>query len=343
VKKADQQIADKILSHQISLMRFSAGEKKKVFALFLQMQAELKAKLQNGFTSFEKERITKLLKECTAIINGYYTDVQSEFDFVGLAKAEAAASTKAIASIGLNPSIPTAAVLKAMVSDTLLTGAPLKDWWAAQKNDFIFKFNSAVRQGVAQGETISQITKRIVGSKVEGITGTVELAQRHASALVHSSVMQIANDAKMAVFRENADILNGVQWLSTFDSRSCLECAARSGMTWDLDGNPINATLPFSIPPLHVNCHCVLTGVTKSYRELGLDVDKEIGTRASDLGQVPADWTFDEFLKHHDAAYQDELLGKGKARMYREGKMTVRDLLSQHGRPLTLKELQAGL
>ena len=72
MKKADQQIADKILSHQISLMRFTAGEKKKVLDLFLQMQMELKAKLQNGFTSFEKERITKLLKECTAIINDYY-------------------------------------------------------------------------------------------------------------------------------------------------------------------------------------------------------------------------------------------------------------------------------
>ena len=189
MKKADQQIADKILSHQISLFRFTAGEKKKVFALFLEMQKELKAKLQNGFTSYEKERITKLLKECTAIINGYYTDVQSQFDFVGLAKAEAAASMNAMASIGLQPSIPTAAVLKAMISDTLLTGAPLKDWWAKQAEDTAFKFVSQVRQGVAQGETLQQIISRVVGNPRKGIAGIMEVSQRNASTLVHDRIM----------------------------------------------------------------------------------------------------------------------------------------------------------
>jgi hypothetical protein len=345
MKKSDQQIADKILGHQISLMRFSAGEKKKVFSLFLQMQMELKAKLQNGLTSYEKERITKLLKECTAIINGFYSDVQSEFDFVGLAKAEAAASTKAMASIGLNPSIPTAAVLKAMVSDTLLTGAPLKDWWAKQAEDTAFKFASQVRQGVAQGETLQQIITRVVGNPRKGIAGIMDIPQRNASTLVHDSIMQIANDAKMAVFRENADILKGVQQLSTLDSRTSAVCIAYSGAQWDLEGNPINGTtLPFDGGcPRHPNCRSIMVPITKSYRELGLDVDKEVGTRASDLGQVPADMSFDAFLKRHDSAYQDELLGKGKAKMWREGKITLKDLVTQNGRPLTLAQLQAGL
>ena len=346
MKKADQQIADKILSHQISLMRFTAGEKKKVFALFLQMQRELTAKLQNGFTSYEKERITKLLRECTAIINGYYTDVQSQFDFVGLAKAEAAASTNAIASIGLQPSIPTAAVLKAMISDTLLTGAPLKDWWAKQAEDTAFKFASQVRQGVAQGETLQQIISRVVGNPRKGIAGIMEVSQRNASTLVHDSIMQIANDAKMATYQANADVVKGVKQLSTLDSRTSAVCIAYSGAEWDLLGNPINGTtLPFDGGcPRHPNCRSVLVPITKTYRELGIDIDEvEVGTRASDLGQVPADMTFDAFLKRHDAAYQDELLGKGKAKMWREGKITLKDLVTQNGRPLTLEQLQAGL
>jgi hypothetical protein len=72
-------------------------------------------------------------------------------------------------------------------------------------------------------------------------------------------------------------------------------------------------------------------------------VDEVKGTRASDLGQIPADTTFDAFLNRHDVAYQDELLGKGKAQLWRDGTITLKDLVSQSGRPLTLTQLQAGL
>jgi hypothetical protein len=345
MKKSDIAIADEILSNAIRIERFTASEKKKLFKVFLQMQTELKAKLASGFTPYEKTRLTKLLKDCTAIINTFYVGIQSEFDFVGLAKAEAAATQTAIASIGLEASLPSAAVLKAMVSDSLIQGAPLKDWWEKMGADTAFKFAAQVRQGVVAGETLQQVIMRIVGSKKKGIVGIMEISHRHASTLVHDSIMQIANDARMAVYRENADILKGVQQLSTLDSRTSAVCIAYSGAQWDLEGNPINGTtLPFDGGcPRHPNCRSIMVPITKSYRELGLDVDQEVGTRASDLGQVPADMSFDAFLKRHDSAYQDELLGKGKAKMWREGKITLKDLVTQNGRPLTLEQLQAGL
>jgi SPP1 gp7 family putative phage head morphogenesis protein len=345
MKKADLIIADEILSRQISLMRFTAGEKKKVFQIFLQMQDELKAKLQNGFTSFERARITKLLAECTKIINGFYDGVQSQFDFSGLAKAEAEASSKAMAVIGVDVSVPSASVLKAMVSDTLLQGAPLSAWWNKQAEDTAFKFSAQVRQGVAQGETLQQIITRIVGSQKHGTVGIMEVSRRNASTLVHDSIMQIANDAKLAVYRENSDVVKGVHWLATFDSHVCATCAALNGAEWDLEGNPINDTkFQFQAPPLHPNDRCVLTPITKTYRELGIDIpEMETGTRASDLGQIKADTSFSSFLKRHDAAYADNLLGKGKAELWRSGKITLTDLISQNGRELTLKQLQAGL
>ena len=36
----------------------------------------------------------------------------------------------------------------------------------------------------------------------------------------------------------------------------------------------------------------------------------------------------------------DHMLGKGKAQLWREGKITLTDLVDQYGRPLTLKELR---
>ena len=341
MKKSDIAIADEILSNAIRIERFTAGEKKKLFEVFLQIQTELKAKLANGYTPYEKTRLTKLLKDCTAIINTFYGGIQSEFDYVGLAKAEAAATQTAIASIGLEASLPSAAVLKAMVSDSLIQGAPLAEWWEKMGADTAFKFSAQVRQGVAQGETLQQVITRIVGSKKKGIVGIMEISHRHASTLVHDSIMQIANDARMATYKANADIMKGFEWLATLDSNTCIECMAYSGAQWDMKGNSIKGDLPLKSPPLHANCRCVLTSLTKSYKELGLNISEmPPGTRASDLGQVPADMSMDAFLKRHDTEYLNDLLGPGRAKLFQDGKITLRQLVDGTGRPLRLDELR---
>ena len=478
MQQLDSYLADRALTRQLYLMRFTAGEQKKVLAVLTQMQKELRLKLLNDLTDFSKARVNKLLSESTAIIEAAYKEMAPAFkgeyrwlvdssgkvldfsakgdvtkfvqnveidigkqlgkhvidihthpdlsypspedwsmlsfghtekvrvilkdgtvleltkpasvrmtpksikekwqaieneifesgrsdkmtveaiiqeinerlvketgvkltvsrlkdfkgedwakdaamkiggggkstDLLGLAKAEAAATQTAIASIGLEASLPSAAVLKAMVSDTLLQGAPLSEWWKKQSQDTAFKFSAQVRQGVAQGETLQQVITRIVGSKKKGIVGIMEISHRHASTLVHDSIMQIANDARMATYKANADIMKGFEWLATLDGNTCVQCMAYSGAQWDMEGKPIKGDLPLKNPPLHPNCRCVLTPLTKSYRELGLNIDEmPPGTRASDLGPVPADMTMDAFLKRHDTEYLNDLLGPGRA------------------------------
>jgi SPP1 gp7 family putative phage head morphogenesis protein len=232
-----------------------------------------------------------------------------------------------------------------MISDTLLTGAPLADWWEKLGQDVSFKVVSQIRQGIAQGETLQDIITRVVGNPKKGIPGVMEASRRNASTLVHDTIMQITNDAKLAVYRENSDVVKGVEQLSTLDSKTSDICIAYSGAKWDLDGEPIGGTtLPFDGgPPRHPNCRSVLVPVLIPWKELGVNVEPPKGTRASDLGPVPADMSFDAFLKRHDKEYQDELLGKGKADLWRSGKISLRDLISQDGRPMTLKDLRAGL
>ena len=482
-KTLDSYLADRVLTRQLYLLRFTAGEQKKVLAILTQTQKELRLKLLGDLTDFSKARVNKLLSESTAIIEAAYkemvpitktvemeipagyivrgaregglilgeeggmwattsiknaqsfgeklefykspgkvlknadpvslanyfksaanklesvdeisakdwakireyyiakgydainfgpmhtegaddiwflkkptekaklvkdfpelknTRATSGTDLLGLAKAEAAATQTAIASIGLEASLPSAAVLKAMVSDTLIQGAPLADWWEKMGADTAFKFSAQVRQGVVAGETLQQVITRIVGSKKKGIAGIMEISHRHASTLVHDSIMQIANDARMATYKANADIMKGFEWLATLDGNTCIECMAYSGAQWDMEGKPIKGDLPLKNPPLHPNCRCVLTSLTKSYRELGLNIDEmPPGTRASDLGQVPADMSMDSFLRRHDTEYLNDLLGPGRAKLFQDGKITLRQLVSGSGRELTLEELKA--
>jgi len=265
-------------------------------------------------------------------------------DMLGLAQHEAQATAQSFAAIGLEASLPTVAVMKAIVNGSLIEGAPSAAWWAKQSTDLQFKFAAQVRQGITANETVQQIVRRIIGSSKLGIPGIMETSRAGATALVHTSIQQVANDARLATFRENADVIKGVQQLSTLDGRTSAICVAYSGASWDLDGNPINGTtLPFNGgPPRHFNCRSVLVPITRTYKELGIDIpEAPPGTRASDEGQVPADMTMAEWLKSKPTSYVDDLLGQGRADLFLSGKLTLPQLLDLQGNPLTLDQLRA--
>ncbi len=341
MNKAELNLMDSYLSHQVSLLRFTAGEQTKTLALLKQMQVELKAKLRNGLTDFSKARVNKILKEAGEVIDNYYAKTAESLDSLALAKNEAKFTANTFAGIGLDASLPSEAALKALVNESLIEGAQSSAWWSRQADDLQFKFANQVRQGIVQNETLQTIIRRVAGSKRLGIPGIMDVSRRNASALVHTSIMQVANDSRLATFRANDDIIKGMRQLSTMDSNTSIVCVTYSGAEWDLDGNPINGnTLPFNSGcPRHFSCRSLIVPATLSYRELGIDVDEPKGTRASDLGQIPSDTTFDGFLKRHDAAYADDLLGPGRAKLWRDGKITLNDLVNQTGRPLTLEQL----
>lgn len=153
-----------------------------------------------------------------------------------------------------------------------------------------------------------------------------------------------ANAARLAVFRKNSDVVSGVRQISTLDSHTTLICIAYSDACWDLEGKPIRGTvLPFlGGPPRHWGCRSVLAPITKTFAELGLNIaEPKATTRASDEGQISATTTFDQFLKRKPQGYVDEMLGVGRAQLWRDGRVRCRDLLDEQGRILSLKELEA--
>ena len=85
--------------------------------------------------------------------------------------------------------------------------------------------------------------------------------------------------------------------------------------------------------------------VLKSWQELGLGDMPQIpvGTRASMDGYVPADITMESWLAGKSQAMQDAMLGKGRAELWRSGKITLTDLVDQRGRPLSLHDLRQRL
>ena len=82
--------------------------------------------------------------------------------------------------------------------------------------------------------------------------------------------------------------------------------------------------------------------VLKTWAELGINMDElPDGTRASMEGQVN-DKTFEDWLRRKtesDPTFADRTLGKGRAELWRNGKITMDQMISG-GQPLTLSELR---
>lgn len=221
---------------------------------------------------------------------------------------------------------------KANKTATIIAGSPLEDWWAKQGNDFAFKFEGIIRQGLLDGQQTSQI--------ITDVKHLMNTSRRHAETLVITAVAKVADKAHQALRDENLDILAGEKHLSTLDTRTSTVCQLRDGLMWDLDKKPIDHDVPYQRPPLHPRCRSILQLVTKSWKELGIDAEEmPSSTRASQDGPVSEQINYENWLKSKSPEQQDQVLGKGKADLWRRGVITFADMLDQSGRPLTLKDL----
>ena len=60
---------------------------------------------------------------------------------------------------------------------------------------------------------------------------------------------------------------------------------------------------------------------------------------AQNIGQVPPDTTYNDWMKRQPAAFQSEVLGVTKARLFRKGGLTLDQFIDRRGNELTLKQL----
>jgi hypothetical protein len=126
-------------------------------------------------------------------------------------------------------------------------------------------------------------------------------------------------------------------------AHNCPICGALDGKRWtNVTNKPIGHSVPYSRPTRHFKCRCSMVPVLKSWKELGIDLDElPDGTRASMDGQV-MDKDFSSWLKRKETTtpgFADRTLGKGRAELWRDGKITMDQMISG-SRELSLAELR---
>lgn len=331
---------DKLLTLQLDLNRFDASARRQVISLLNNAERELTAMMVGReLTTYNRARLTRFFKQTTEVINSYYSKAQGELfdDLNQIGDIVAKNTMQALESklpATMEADLPSNNVMQAMLDEKNILGTPAQEWWSRTAGDTAFRFKQAVRQGMILGENNSSIVKRV--------TQVMDISRRNARTLVQTSINSVANHARQATFEANEDILKGYRWITALDSKVCDLCAARADKEWTTDQKPIGHNIAFQVPGVHMNDRCLLTPVTKSWKELGIKGIKEprLGQRASEDGPVSGKTTFNDFLKGKNQAWQNEVLGKGRAELWRNGTITLEQLIDGTGNPLTLKQLK---
>lgn len=227
-------------------------------------------------------------------------------------------------------------VVSKIVRTQPMQGKLLKDTWADLGAGFQAEVERQVKLGMTAGETMDQITARVFGRRMGGVTeATVDKLRREASTIARTSVMDVSNTVRHETFAENDDVVAAEKWVATLDTRTCPACGALDGEEWEVDD-------AHPRPPLHFACRCSLVPITRLDRELekaGLLDDLPPSTRAAMSGPVSETLTYPEWLGRQSASMQDEVLGPGRAALYRKGKLEFEQFSDEQGRPLTLAQL----
>jgi SPP1 gp7 family putative phage head morphogenesis protein len=370
----NKKLFDDTVMAQVDLARFEAGTRRRVRRILTDVQNELIAEIIKKDPSvvrgtvWREKRLTALKKEVDVILKNGYKGVEQTTlsDLKDLSKFTAKSTQKIFNNaIGAEvfEIVNTQKQLTSIVKNTMIDGATIGEWYKTQAKNTSQKVNRevaklihesrAVQVGMAKGESLSEIVNRIRGTATR--PGIVPIAKHHADTLVRTSMSQVNNAVKMETYRENADVIKGLEIVATLDVRTTEVCMDHDTRKYTLDGKPIGHSVDFlGGPPYHWNCRSTTVPITFSWAELAgkkskisnkklarLDDALSDSQRASMGGPVSSRMNYEEWLRTQPESIQIQALGKTKWKYWKEKGLSISDLVDQTGRALTIAELES--
>lgn len=320
---------------------------------------------------FRRLRTEKFIKRAAELLKDFepvfYRHLQDQLALVGREQA-LFAEDLLIATLGtearenvVHTSI-TQQRLRAILNSDPFEGRILKDHVKRIDANTRDRIAVQVRIGMTNEESIPDIVRRIRGTQAGYIRqdpntgvfvprgtpgarvrprfvgGVLSRSTRETEALVRTAVTHISNEGMLGTFADNEDILASVRFVATLDSRTTLICMGLDGTLWPVGSDEIEA------PPLHWNCRSILAPEV-DWEGLSLPEPPDSTRSARDpvtgkVERVPSSVFYEQWLRSQPVAAQNEILGPGRARLFRSGKITLADLVRGDRSTVPLSELR---
>lgn len=354
---ANPALFDATVRHAVLLEQLKANEVAKFAPFLKELDRKIRAKLSDpDITEYNRKRQEKLLEQIDSIILALFsrfTDqlqldlvdlamYEAQFEASSLNNAAAVATANTSVAVTFEAVLPGAAAIKAAILTNPLSvrgvdGGKLLEtfiqgWTQTERQRVV----GAIRQGFFEGQTTTQIIQAIRGTKAQQYKdGILAITDRNASAVVRTAVQHVASQARNETLKANSDVVTEVEWVSTLDSRTTPQCKTLDGQRFPVDAGPR--------PPIHINCRSTIVPITKFSKLFSQGATRS--SKGAEGGkQVSASLSYYEWLKTQSSAFQDQALGKARAKLFRDGGLSAERFsqlqLDRNFSPLNLEEMR---
>lgn len=357
MKTANEKLLNELIGHEVDLSRLSNSQVVAIIKILNSADADLRAALieaiDNLGADLSAAAVDIALSAVLRINRQTFVQISLALDQLtdGLISYELAFQQGALRAVlpalvqEAYPVVsPAFSAVKAITQARPFQGRLLSEWMTGIESNRAAAVRDAVRSGVVEGRTTSEIVKTVMGSRAERYAdGALQKSRRDVETVVRSAISHTAETASDAAYEANSDIISHVEWLSTLDNHTSSDCRIRDRLPYTLGTyKPIGHRIPWLAGPgrIHFCCRSSKVPVLKSAKALGFN---DGATRASMDGQVPESVTYAEWLSKQSAARQDEVLGPERGKLMREGGLKLSTFYNDKGKLLSLIELQKRL
>lgn len=326
----NDKIEDAVTRHQVFVMRYSEGRERLADDYVEKLIEAVTERLGADIATVSPAKLDQIIAEVAEEIKTqseeYEKSVVDEMlEFIGY-ESEFNVNLLESAATAVAVTAPALAILQAAM---LLRRMPLEPDRSYTINEALQEYSGrksrqivqTIRDGVTLGQTSEEIT-----SNIKNLT---KLQQRQAATLARTVTNYASVQAREVVMRENPDITNSYRWIATLDGRTSLICASR-------DQQIFKESNESPKPPAHFNCRSTIAPILEG------DSPDQFRAALGDSGaqQVSKSTRYETWLRRQSRAFQTEVLGVTRAKLFREGRISIGRFVDAQGATLTLDQLR---
>ncbi len=358
----NQRLHDAFVKRDLRLLRLAAGDGRRMLAQLQALGDELFRRLRRVNPSADQQkRVDDLLKTSTPTIRDFFRDMyrgerdqlidvmDDETEYFKESVQSGLDTSRATIDTLLGTSVPRA-MMRDIIENRVITANAndaerLRGFFEREAASYATRYGGSLRQSFSQDETITQLVDRleqVTAQSGDAISRTIRTGYNHA-----------VNHLRVEMMQRNSILFRGVIAISILDTRTTDVCKSRSRAMWDLNtGKPLPES-PLQIPypgppPWHFACRTQLSTLTKSAEEIGEEGSEDVREAINSLSaeqkrllspDPPDNENYNQWLKRQPIADQVEALGRGRYELWRDGRARLQDLVTQDGRPLTIRQI----
>ena len=325
----NEKLLDKFIRHSVFMERFKASEAIKISNMLAkEVTPAVVDKMTTILTRGKDARRVRELAAALDIITkagAVKAGKATIDDLTDLSKYEAewiVSTIKKTVPLDIGMTMPSGEVLRQLVTTKVFEGHKLQTWMTGWSNAAKRKMMKQIRVGIVAGESLPAI-----GARMRKV---MSIKRKQAEHIARTAVSSVVHNARHEVYKQNSNIIQKYQWVSTLDTRTTLTCINLDGQVFEVAKGPR--------PPIHFNCRSTTVPVILAWAELGIEAPPP-STRASMNGAVPASTNYRDWFKKQTAATKVQILGPTRYEAYRKGK-SLKTFVASDYTPISIKKLK---